>query len=93
MVDVWKGALITGILFSLGKAGIGLYLGNSAVGSAYGAAGSLIVLLVWVYYSSLVVLFGAELTRLVAKNYGKGVKPNQYAILVGESAGLRADRA
>jgi membrane protein len=64
--DVWIGALISALLFSLGKTLIGLYLGRSAVASAYGAAGSLVVLLVWVYYSSLLVLLGAEFSHVQA---------------------------
>ena len=60
--DVWFGALITALLFTLGKGIIGLYLGRAGIGSAYGAAGSLVVMTVWVYYASLILLFGAELT-------------------------------
>ena len=63
--DVWVGAAATGFFFTLGKHLIGLYLGKFAVGSAYGAAGSLVVVIVWVYYSSMVFLFGAELTRVL----------------------------
>lgn len=63
--DLWVGAIATGFLFNLGKHLIGLYLGKFAIGSAYGAAGSLVVVIVWVYYSSLVFLFGAEFTRIV----------------------------
>ena len=62
--DVWLGSVITAILFSVGKFVIGLYLGNSAIASSYGAAGSLVVLLVWIYYSAQILLFGAEFTRL-----------------------------
>jgi membrane protein len=65
--DVWAGALVTALLFTLGKYLIGLYLGRSSVASAYGAAGSIVVLLLWVYYSSQIVLLGAELTRVVAE--------------------------
>jgi membrane protein len=61
--DVWTGALATALLFTVGKALIGLYLGTAAVGSAYGAAGSLIVVIVWVYYSAMIFLFGAEFTH------------------------------
>jgi membrane protein len=61
--DVWVGAVVTALLFSLGKAAIGLYLGTAAVGSAYGAAGSLVVIIVWVYYSAMIFYFGAEFTR------------------------------
>src|SRR5262249_53437822 len=65
--DVWTGALATALLFTLGKALIGLYLGTAAVGSAYGAAGSLIVVIVWVYYSAMIFLFGAEFTHARAR--------------------------
>lgn len=60
--DVWFGAITTSVLFTLGKAVIGLYLGRAGIGSAYGAAGSLVVMTVWVYYASLILFFGAELT-------------------------------
>jgi len=70
--DVWVGATVTAILFSIGKYLIGLYLGKAAVGSAYGAAGAFVVLLVWVYYSAQIVLFGAELTYVYAKRFGHG---------------------
>ncbi|MCC5785899.1 MAG: YihY/virulence factor BrkB family protein [Phycisphaerales bacterium] len=68
---VWVGAVITAALFTVGKFLIGLYLGQGAVGSAYGAAGSVIALLVWVYYTSLVVLYGAEVTQVYARRTGK----------------------
>jgi membrane protein len=68
--DVWHGALITAVLFTIGKFAIGLYLGKSAVGSAYGAAGSLVVLLVWIYYSAQILFFGAELTHAIARREG-----------------------
>ena len=64
--DVWLGSVITAILFSVGKFMIGLYLGNSGIASSYGAAGSLVVILVWIYYSAQILLFGAEFTRLHA---------------------------
>ena len=60
--DVWFGAITTAVLFTLGKGVIGLYLGRAGIGSAYGAAGSLVVMTVWVYYASLILFFGAELT-------------------------------
>jgi membrane protein len=78
--DVWGGAFATAILFVAGKFAIGLYLGHSSVGSAYGAAGSLVVLLVWVYYSSLIVFFGAELTQAGAREFGHAIVPDEYAI-------------
>ena len=78
--DVWVGALLTAILFTLGKMLIGLYLGKSAVGSSYGAAGSLVVLLVWIYYSAQILFFGAELTQAYAKHVGswqtEGAQPS-----------------
>jgi membrane protein len=66
--DVWVGAALTSILFVIGKFAIGFYLGVSDVGSAYGAAGSVIVILVWIYYSSLILFFGAEFTQVWASN-------------------------
>lgn len=72
---VWVGAVITAMLFTAGKFLIGLYLGRGGVGSAYGAAGSLIALLVWVYYTSLVVLYGAEVTHVYALRAGKRLIP------------------
>jgi len=68
--DVWIGAAATSLFFTIGQTGIGVYLGNSTIGSVYGAAGSLVVLLVWVYYSSQVLFFGAEFTRIYASRLG-----------------------
>jgi membrane protein len=68
--DVWPGAAITALLFILGQLGIGLYLGHSAVSSTYGAAGSLAVILLWVYYSAQILLLGAEFTQVYAKHLG-----------------------
>ena len=62
--DVWHGALVTAVLFTIGKLLIGLYLGKSAVGSTFGAAGSLVVLLIWIYYSAQILYFGAELSHV-----------------------------
>jgi membrane protein len=69
--DVWVGAVVTAVLFSLGKGLIGLYLGRASIGSPYGAAGSLVVMTVWVFYASLIVFFGAELTYLRSRR-GQG---------------------
>lgn len=80
--DVWYGALMTAILFTLGKAGIGLYLGQSSMASSYGVAGSLVVLLVWVYYSAQIVFFGAEFTQVYANRYGKKIVPTDNAVSV-----------
>jgi membrane protein len=68
--DVWLGAIFTSILFVLGKFGLALYLGKAAVGSAYGAAGSLVILLVWVYWSAQILFLGAEFTQVYARTYG-----------------------
>jgi membrane protein len=68
--DVWIGAIFTAVLFSLGKYAIGLYLGHSGVTSSFGAAGSLIALLLWVYYSALIFFLGAEFTRQYALGFG-----------------------
>ena len=75
--DVWVGALLTAILFSIGKSLLSLYLGKSSVASVYGAAGSLIVILMWVYYSAQILLFGAEFTRLYAIKCGSHVRPEE----------------
>ncbi len=77
--DVWLGGLITAALFTLGKTAIGYYLGQASVGSAYGAAGSLVVLLVWVYYSALIMFFGAEFTHAWATRQG-AVAPQPHAV-------------
>lgn len=77
--DVWVGAGVTALLFSVGKFLIGLYLGTAAVGSAYGAAGAFVVLLVWVYYSTQILLFGAELTYIYAQRFGSGLNPGEVA--------------
>ena len=82
--DVRAGALATALLFVLGKSAIGVYLGRSDPGSAYGAAGSLAIVLIWVYYSSMIVLFGATLTRMWAERYGSGVRPEPGAVEVVE---------
>jgi membrane protein len=75
--DVWVGALVTGALFTLGKALIGAYLGRSTVGSAYGAAGSLAIVLLWVYYVSQIVFFGAEFTKAYANIAGAGARVDE----------------
>jgi membrane protein len=76
--DVWVGGGITAVLFTIGKAVIGAYIGRAGVGSAYGAAGSLIALLVWVYYSALIVFFGAEFTQAWTTRQ-RAVQPDLYA--------------
>ena len=80
--DVWIGAIVTALLFGLGKWLLGLYLGSGAAGSAYGAASSLITLLLWVYYSSQILLFGAEFTQVYAARVGRELAPDDYAVRV-----------
>lgn len=80
--DVAVGSVTTAILFMLGKFGISLYLGHSKPESSYGAAGSIIIILLWVYYSSIILYFGAEFTRSYAQFTGKPIFPNQYAVWV-----------
>ena len=77
--DVWVGAALTSVLFKIGEFLIGLYLGRSGVSSAFGAAGSLITVLVWVYYSALIFFLGAEFTQVYATQYGSGVAPAENA--------------
>lgn len=80
--DVWIGAIITAIFFAVGKWLLGLYLGSGTAGSAYGAASSLITLLLWVYYSAQILLFGAEFTQVYAARAGRRMKPDEHAIRV-----------
>lgn len=80
--DVWLGAFVTMLLFALGKYLIGIYMGNSDLGSAYGAAGSLVIVLVWIYYSVVIFLFGAQVTYYIAKETGGNVIPNKQAVRV-----------
>jgi len=80
--DVWFGSAMTALLFTIGKFGLGLYLGKSSVSSSYGAAGSLIVLLLWVYYSAQIVFFGAEFTQVYANRFGSHVEPAEGAVKV-----------
>jgi membrane protein len=80
--DVWIGATLTAVLFALGKFILGLYLGSGAAGSAYGAASSLITLLLWIYYAAQILLFGAEFTQVYANTYGTRVEPQEYAVKV-----------
>jgi len=80
--DVWIGAAFTSLLFSVGKTVIGLYLGNSSVFSAYGAAGSIIVILLWIFYSAQILLFGAEFTQVYAQHYGSHISPRKSAVAV-----------
>ena len=84
--DVWIGAAITSVLFAIGKYALGLYLGRSSFGSVYGAAGSLMVLLAWIYYAAQILFFGAEFTQVYARRYGSQIVPDDHAIPLNEEA-------
>lgn len=81
--DVWIGGLITALLFTIGQFALSLYLGNQ--GSAYGVAGSVVVFLLWVYYSAQILFFGAEFTQVYATQYGQGVQPATNAVMKPET--------
>lgn len=78
--DVWTGAILTAIFFLIGKFLLGLYLAGGAGTSAYGAAGSLVTLLIWVFYSAQILLFGAEFTKVYANTHGSRLEPKEYAV-------------
>jgi membrane protein len=80
--DLWIGAAVTAILFTIGKHLIGLYLGSSGVSSTYGAAGSIVVILIWIFYSAQILLFGAEFTQVYARRNGSGLRPSKHAVRV-----------
>jgi membrane protein len=80
--DIWIGAIITTALFTLGKLLIGVYLGNSDLTSVYGAAGSFALILIWVYFSTIILLFGAEFTSKYALIYGRGIIPYKNAVKI-----------
>lgn len=78
--DVLAGSIATALLFLLGQYGISLYLDKSNVGSTYGAAGSLVILLLWVYYSAIILYFGAEFTKAFGIKFGSAIRPAEYAV-------------
>jgi membrane protein len=80
--DVWIGAVLTAVLFLIGKWALGIYLGSGTAASAYGAASSLITLLLWIYYSSQILLFGAEFTQVYARTCGTEIRPDKYAVRI-----------
>jgi membrane protein len=82
--DVWIGALVTSVLFAIGRFALGLYLGNSSTTSVYGAAGSLVVVLLWVFYSAQILFFGAEFTQVYANRFGSKIMPAKNAVAVGK---------
>ncbi len=77
--DVWVGAAATALLFTIGKFAIGMYIGKTSIGSAYGAAGSIVVLITWIYYSAQILYFGAEFTQVYATTHGTRVVPASNA--------------
>jgi membrane protein len=84
--DVWIGAAFTALLVTVGKSLLGLYLGRSGVTSTYGAAGSFVALLVWIYYSAQIVFFGAELTKAYANRFGSRIVPSKDAVPLTDEA-------
>jgi membrane protein len=80
--DVWVGAALTSVLFAIGKFALGLYLGKSGASSAYGAAGSLVLILLWIYYAAQILFFGAEFTQVYANRFGSKVEPSPHAVRV-----------
>ena len=81
--DVWIGALVTSVLFVIAKFALGLYFGKSDPGSTYGAAGSIVLIMLWVSYAGMILLFGAEFTQVYANQYGKKVQPTDTAVSTG----------
>jgi membrane protein len=88
--DVWVGALVTAVLFTVGKMLLALYIGKASVGSSFGAAGSLAALVVWVYYSSQIVFLGAEFTQAWARHFGGQIRPKPNAVAISRDAGKPA---
>jgi membrane protein len=86
--DVWVGAGMTALLFTIGKSLLGIYLGKASVGSSYGAAGSLVVLVVWVYYSAQILFLGAEFTQVHARHRGRNIRPSKRAVAFDRRTGL-----
>lgn len=84
--DVWVGSIITSVLFTLGKGAISLYLGQSGVKSFYGAAGSFVILLLWIFFTAQILLIGAEFTQVWANLYGSRIRPRRHAVKTGENS-------
>lgn len=83
--DMLGGAIFTGLLFMLGRYGISIYLNLSSTASFYGAAGSIIVMLLWIYYSAAILYFGAEFTKFYAIKFGAGIIPSTFAVAVEQT--------
>ncbi len=82
--DVWLGAVMTSLLFTLGKFVIGYYLATSSIASSFGAAGSVVIVLVWIYYSACILFFGAEINKGYVRKFGPGIIPNSRAVLIDD---------
>lgn len=80
--DCYIGAMFTAVLFLVGKFAIGLYLGNSNIGVTYGTAASVVIILIWVYYTSIILYFGAEFTKVYTMNLGGGIVPDKTAVFI-----------
>jgi membrane protein len=78
--DVWVGGFLTAVLFTIGKLLLGLYIGKSSVTSSFGVAGSLVALVLWVYYSSQILFLGAEFTQVYARRFGGRIRPSEHAV-------------
>lgn len=84
--DVWIGAFVTALLFVFAKFALGLYFGHSNPGSTYGAAGSIILIMLWVTYAGMILLFGAEFTQVYANSHGRRIKPAEFAVAINQQA-------
>lgn len=82
--DVWLGAVATSLLFTIGKLIIGYYLATTSIASSFGAAGSVVIVLAWIYYSACILFFGAEITKVFVRKFGSGIVPNSRAVLVDD---------
>ncbi|HTF80127.1 MAG TPA: YihY/virulence factor BrkB family protein, partial [Cytophagales bacterium] len=80
--DAFVGAAFTGVFFLIGKFLIGLYLGGSNINDTYGSSGAIVLILLWVYYSSVILYFGAEFTKVYTRKYGKPIVPHDYAVYI-----------
>jgi membrane protein len=89
--DVWMGAALTALLFDIGKFLLGLYLGKTSLASAYGAAGSLVIILTWVFYSAQILFLGAEFTQVYVRSGGQEIAPAEYAMRVPQTSCEKAD--
>lgn len=89
--DVWMGAALTALLFDIGKFILGFYLGKTSLASAYGAAGSLMIILTWVFYSTQILFLGAEFTQVYVRSGGQDIAPAEYAMRVPKTACEKVD--